>query len=116
MLNYWRKKHNKQSKKHSYKQRKQVSEKRLRIGGRFVTKQRAFEILGITQSDLLACPYMQELLNKEGTQGKLLKSSIKNDKRAGLTHHVYNFQALIDNTYSVMSEAQPRTNEKSSQK
>ena len=58
---------------------------------------------------------MQELLNKEGTQGKLLKSSIKNDKRAGLTHHVYNFQALIDNTYSVMSEAKPRTNEKSSQ-
>lgn len=84
-----------------------MSEKRLRIGGRFVTKERAFEILGISQSDLLACPYMQELLNKEGkegTQGKLLKSSIKNDKRAGLTHHVYNFQALIDNTYSVMSE------------
>ena len=81
-----------------------MSEKRLRIGGRFVTKQKAFEILGITQSDLLSCPYMQELLNKECAQGKQLASSIKNDKRGGLTHRVYNFQALIDNSYSVMGE------------
>ena len=44
---------------------------------------------------------MQELLSKECAQGKQLASSIKNDKR-GLTHRVYNFQALIDNSYSVM--------------
>ena len=47
---------------------------------------------------------MQELLNKECAQGKQLASSIKNDKRGGLTHRVYNFQALIDNSYSVMGD------------
>ena len=62
--------------------------------------------MGISQKDLIACPYMQELLSKEGTQGKLLTSSIKNDKRGGLTHHVYDFQALIDNSYSVMGHVE----------
>jgi len=40
-------------KKYSYKCRKQVADKRLRIKGRFVTKDQAFEILGLTQDQLL---------------------------------------------------------------
>lgn len=40
-------------KKFTYKCRKQVADKRLRIKGRFVTKEQAFEILGLTQNELL---------------------------------------------------------------
>ena len=51
---YLNKKYNKyRTKKHQYVCRKQVAEKRLRIKGRFVTREQAFEILGISQSDLL---------------------------------------------------------------
>ena len=48
--NYIKKKYSAKSNiKHSYKHRKEVAEKRLRIEGRFVTKQQAFEILGLGQ-------------------------------------------------------------------
>lgn len=47
--NYFVKKRGKHGlKKFSYKCRKQVADKRLRIKGRFVTKEQAFEILGLT--------------------------------------------------------------------
>ena len=36
-----------------YSYRKTIAMKRLRIGGKFVTKQKAFEILGLTKEDLL---------------------------------------------------------------
>jgi UTP-glucose-1-phosphate uridylyltransferase len=53
VLRYLNKKENKSSmKKFCYKCRKQVAEKRLRIKGRFVTRQQAFEILGITYDEL----------------------------------------------------------------
>jgi len=46
---YLKKKYNKAfSKKYTYTCRKQVAEKRLRIKGRFVTKDQAYEILGLT--------------------------------------------------------------------
>ena len=50
VLKYLQKKYNKIfMKKFTYSCRKQVAEKRLRIKGRFVTKEQAFEILGLTQ-------------------------------------------------------------------
>lgn len=52
--NYLTKKRGKhENKKFSYKCRKQVADKRLRIKGRFVTKEQAFEILGLNQNELL---------------------------------------------------------------
>lgn len=51
---YWRKKYNKaNTSKYHYICRQQVAEKRLRIKGRFVTKEQACEILGLTSDDLL---------------------------------------------------------------
>ena len=52
--NYLEKKKRKNDKKKfSYTVRKQVAEKRLRIKGRFVTKEQAFQILGLSQEELL---------------------------------------------------------------
>ena len=48
---YLHKKHNKaNARRYMYTCRQQVAEKRLRIKGRFVTKEQAFEILGLTQN------------------------------------------------------------------
>jgi hypothetical protein len=48
-----KKRQNHDFKKYSYKCRKQVADKRLRIKGRFVTKEQAFQILGLSQEELL---------------------------------------------------------------
>jgi hypothetical protein len=39
-----------------------VADKRLRIKGRFVTKEQAFEILGLSQEELLDNDSIQQLL------------------------------------------------------
>ena len=51
-----------------YNLRKQVANKRLRIGGRFVTKEQAFEILGIGKKDLLENNAIQELLSNKNDE------------------------------------------------
>ena len=47
-----------------YKKHSRVAVKRLRIAGKFVTKERAFKILGIEPEELLDNVMIQELLNK----------------------------------------------------
>ena len=65
VIHYLTKKYNKAfMKKFCYKCRKQVAEKRLRIKGRFVTKDQAFEILGMTQDQLLDNEKIQSLLTQ----------------------------------------------------
>lgn len=60
---YLHKKYNKAfAQKYCYTCRKQVAEKRLRIKGRFVTRDQAFEILGLTQEMLLDNSKIQEML------------------------------------------------------
>lgn len=43
----WKKYNRKMSKKHVYKKNSKVAVRRLRIAGRFVTKEQAFKILGL---------------------------------------------------------------------
>ena len=53
-MRYLRKKYNrKESRKYVYKRHSKVAEKRLRIAGRFVTKDQAFKILGLAPEQLL---------------------------------------------------------------
>lgn len=68
VMRYIYKKQNKSTmKKFCYKCRKQVAEKRLRIKGRFVTRQQAFEILGITCDELKSNEIIQKLLESHAS-------------------------------------------------
>ena len=99
---YLTKKRNKWlTKKHSYVCRKQVAEKRLRIKGRFVTRDQAFEILGMTQDELLKNDVIQTLLTKHADDPMQLNSTIEGGGANGQCQiKVQNFQALIDSSYS----------------
>ena len=95
------KKYNKaNSQRYMYTCRQQVAEKRLRIKGRFVTKEQAFEILGITQNQLLDNAKIQELLTMHASKPMQVNSLVESNKSGGQMIKVRNFQALIDNNYS----------------
>jgi UTP-glucose-1-phosphate uridylyltransferase len=87
-------------KKFCYKCRKQVAEKRLRIKGRFVTKEQAFQILGLSQEELLDNVMIQTLLTQHGEDPIKMNSLIENCNNGGQMIKVRNFQALIDTNYN----------------
>ena len=98
--NYWRKKLNKsRSNKYHYVCRQQVAEKRLRIKGRFVTKEQACQILGITQNELLDNVKIQELLTAHASNPMKVTSLVEDRENEGQMIKVRNFQALIDPSY-----------------
>ena len=98
---YWRKKQNKaNTQKYCYTCRQQVAEKRLRIKGRFVTKEQACEILGLTQEELLDNVKIQELLTAHANKPMTMNSLIEDRKNEGQMIKVRNFQALISNDYN----------------
>ena len=92
MKNYLEKKYNKAfSQKYVYACRKQVAEKRLRIKGRFVTKTQAFEILGLTEGQLLDNAKIQELLTQYAESPMQVNSLIDDGKGQGQMIKVSNF-------------------------
>ena len=92
VLKYLKKKQNKATtSKYTYKCRRQVAEKRLRIKGRFVTKEQAFEILGLTQNELLDNLKIQELLTQYAAEPLQVNSLVDNGKNCGQMIKVQNF-------------------------
>lgn len=87
-------------KKFCYKCRKHVADKRLRIKGRFVTKEQAFEILGLSQEELLDNDSIQQLLTQLADDPVQLNSVIESIGGGGQTIKIRNFQALIDKGYT----------------
>ena len=73
---YWKKKYSVKTKRHIYKARQQVAERRLRIEGRFVTKKQAYEILGMDESSLYNADTIQELLTAHANDKKKINSNI----------------------------------------
>ena len=54
------------SKRFKYVCRRRVAEKRLRIQGRFVTKEQAYEMLSLSKDELRSNEQIQELLTQLG--------------------------------------------------
>ena len=74
---YMIKKYNRKlSKKHVYKSHSKVAERRLRIAGRFVTKEQAFKILGLAPEELLDNVMIQQLLNKHNEDQNRLDTTV----------------------------------------
>ena len=79
MIKYFEKKYGTKdkTKKFSYSCRKKVADKRLRIKGRFVTQEQAFEILGLSQEALLSSDMIQALLTKYADETMQLNSMVQ---------------------------------------
>ena len=98
-LRYLKKKYSVKTKRHIYKARQQVAERRLRIEGRFVTKKQAYEILGMDEGSLQNADTIQELLTAHANDKKKINSNIQASKSGGRVYKVQNFQALIKDTW-----------------
>ena len=92
---YWKKKYSVKTKRHIYKARQQVAERRLRIEGRFVTKKQAYEILGMDEGSLTNADTIQELLTQHANDKKKINSNIQASKSGGRVFKVQNLQALL---------------------
>ena len=79
----------------------QVSVKRLRISGKFVTKKQAFQILGVNEEELLSNGDIQKLLTMHAGHQQRVKSIIQNSRDGGKILKVHNFQALYDSNYNL---------------
>lgn len=95
IYNFLKKKH-RNKKGFAYKRRSKVAGKRLRIKGRFVTREQAFEILGITQDQLADNELLQNLLEKKEVQMNTLMDGKNGNKNIKIS----NLQALMNKDYS----------------
>jgi hypothetical protein len=80
-----------------------VAEKRLRIKGRFVTKEQAFDILGITSDELKGNEIIQKLLENQAdshTFSMVQLNSLVESENGLKQIKIRNFQALIDDNYN----------------
>lgn len=84
--------------KHVYRCRAKVAQKRLRIKGRFVTKEQAFEILGLSKEDLHDNVQLQELLTQFASDelNEVKLNTIITNTRDKQKIKVQNFHELID--------------------
>ena len=60
-----------------------MANKRLRIRGRFVTREQAFQILGLTATDLLENFQIQEMLTQHADEPVKLNSFIESGASDG---------------------------------
>lgn len=60
---FFSKKERRNLKNYHYLKRRTVAEKRLRLKGRFVTTEQAYEILGLPKNKIISSQEIQELLN-----------------------------------------------------
>ena len=73
----WKKKIRKVSTKQMLGGRKRVADKKLRVGGKFVTREQAFKCLGLSQNELLTNTAVQELLKEQTDISSTLKSVVQ---------------------------------------
>jgi len=89
------KKHHKKAGFH-YKRRAKVASRRLRIKGRFVTRDQAFQILGLTQDEIMSNDLIQGLLERK--EAAFDTTILGKDGRKQIK--INNLQALIAQNYS----------------
>ena len=83
-----------------YECRKVTANKRLRVKGRFMTKQQALETLGLTHDQLLANEDIQRLLTEHADNQINLDSMYQaDDSKNGhnTVHKICNLQVLLEN-------------------
>jgi hypothetical protein len=78
----------------NYDCRKRVAEKRVRIKGRFVTKEQAFKLLGV-DIDTLTTTQLKQLFAKQN-EGKHCQAIVTDAEGQNNSFKIRNFRALFD--------------------